>query len=124
MFLSHLHHGTGLHYELLANENSHAVVLIKEPVDVDVSPSALDSVADSLYAERTPSEEKVMDVYQVMFYYRQDWQGHIYYAGKVWLYDLNTHQMEPYPLDVTGITGNNQQDDSSMVRRHNENSSN
>jgi hypothetical protein len=113
--------GTGLDYELMVNDNNKAIVLLKEPITQDLHPAKLNTIADSLYAERTPSAiDPVRDQYHVWFYYRPDWKGHIYYAGKVWSYDVRTHQMEAYELDVTGITGNNEEDDRSSRRRHDE----
>ena len=111
---------SSVNYKLAASDSSQAVVLLREPVSKDLSAAQLNRIADSLYDQRIPQADEVRDQYQVWFYYRPDWRGHIYYAGKQWYYDDKSHRMQSYPLDVTGITGNEVEDQRSSQRRHDE----
>ena len=82
-------------YELLENDSLQSIILLKDSVNKE----QLNIVADSLFKLKKPTE----DNFRVWFYYRSDWKGHIYYAGKFWAYDIMQHDYLPPKLDITGI---------------------
>lgn len=97
-------------YEILENTPAQAVVLIREPIYQTIDTSKLSTIADSLFNTKSPNIENPDCWYRVWFYYRGDWKGNVYYAGKFWRHDYKTQSLIPENLDVTGITGDERQD--------------
>lgn len=102
---------TGLNYEVIGTAKAQTTVLIKEPIDKKIDTAKLNIIADSLFTQNATPNPEVGQYYRVWFYYRRDWRGHTYFAGKFWQYDEKTAYYKPWKLDVMGITGDDKQDD-------------
>jgi hypothetical protein len=101
---------TGLKYEVMDTAKAQTTVLLQDPIDKEIDTAKLDAIADSLFAQNASPNPEVGQYYRVWFYYRRDWRGHPYFAGKFWQYDEKTAYYKPWSLDVMGITGNDKQD--------------
>jgi hypothetical protein len=97
-------------YEIIENTPAQSIVLIKEPVQNTIDSSRLSFIADSLYNNKAQNIEPPNSWYRVWFYYRRDWKGKTYYAGKFWKYDYETRGLIAEKIDISGITGNDKQD--------------
>lgn len=82
-------------YRILDAGREFSIVLLNK----DVTPHQMDIIADSLYRV---SEHKKLNSYHVMFYFREDYKGHVCYADKLWYWNKNM-EIVKRELEVTGI---------------------
>jgi hypothetical protein len=114
---SMVNYSSEINYELLVNDSLHSIVVLKEPLDKEIDTSKLIIIADSLFKNK-PHNSSIWQNYGVRFYYVKDWKGKVYYAKKEWLNTDKPDSLNAQPLDVTGITYNDKQDEINHAKRH------
>ena len=86
---------SGLTYTVLDSGREYAIIHLKS----DANPEQMDIVADSIF---DATSHKKLDSYHVMFYYREDYKGHVCYADKLWFWNKEMN-LEKGKLSVTGV---------------------